>query len=348
MPDIPTQSRATEDGSPPRRLSVRCRVCGDLDEHRAYSAREMMFGMRESFDYFECRRCGCLQIREIPAEMGRYYPADYYSYQTVGAAKGRLRRALARRRNAYAVFDRGLLGRGLYALMPNPGMRHLARVRPDRRTRFLDVGCGSGDLVLALHDVGLTHVLGIDPFNPEDIVYDNGVRVERKTVDDVDGTWDVVLFNHAFEHVPDPAGTIGRVAQILAPGGWAVLRMPTVSSWAWRHYRVDWVQLDAPRHTAIHSIESVRVLARTAGLTLEDVVYVSGPFQFWGSEQYRRDIPLRDPRSYAGGDAGASIFSAGDIRTFARRARELNAANDGDEAVFYLRAPSATTTGPAT
>ena len=60
-------------------MSAACRICGNASDNRAHVAREMMFGTRERFDYVECARCGCLQIRDVPADLSPYYPADYYS-----------------------------------------------------------------------------------------------------------------------------------------------------------------------------------------------------------------------------------------------------------------------------
>src|SRR5690606_13809129 len=114
------------------------------------------------------------------------------------------------------------------------------------------------------------------------------------------------------------------------------IRVPVADSWAWRHYGTDWVQLDAPRHLFLHTRRSLDLLAADAGLVVERVADDSGAFQFWGSEQYRRDIPLRDPRSYAV-NPRASDFTAAQIREFRRRAADLNARGEGDQASFYLR-----------
>src|SRR5690606_9665958 len=102
----------------------------------------------------------------------------------------------------------------------------------------------------------------------------------------------------------------------------------TVSSWAWEHYRTDWVQLDPPRHLVIHSLESARRAASAAGLELSEVEYDSGHFQFVGSELYRKDIPLL-PALY---EAAPS-----EIRRYRRRAAALNAAGKGDQASFFFR-----------
>jgi hypothetical protein len=95
------------------------------------------------------------------------------------------------------------------------------------------------------------------------------------------------------------------------------------------------VQLDAPRHLFIHSVKSMETLAAQAGLRVAEVAWDSTEFQFWGSEQYLRDIPLRADASYATRPE-KSIFSARQIADFRTKAAELNALGRGDQAAFFL------------
>jgi hypothetical protein len=80
----------------------------------------------------------------------------------------------------------------------------------------------------------------------------------------------------------------------------------------------------------------MEALAERTGFALERVVFDSTAFQFLGSEQYCRDIPLCAETSYYT-DPARSIFSAAEVDAFERRARALNLARRGDQAAFYLR-----------
>jgi hypothetical protein len=60
-----------------------CKICGNIEENKVFEIREMMFGFRDEFTYFECSKCGCLQIAEIPINMEKYYPSNYYSFQKI-------------------------------------------------------------------------------------------------------------------------------------------------------------------------------------------------------------------------------------------------------------------------
>jgi SAM-dependent methyltransferase len=208
------------------------------------------------------------------------------------------------------------------------------------RSRILDVGCGAGRLLHSLAGIGFQSLLGIDRFLRADRAGaapgNPGCRIERLDISEVRGPFDLVMFHHSFEHLDDPEGTLRHVARLLAPGGWCLIRTPTPSSFAWREYGTDWVQLDAPRHLCLASVAGAARLADRAGFRLLEVRDDSTAFQFWGSEQYRRGIPLESERSYAK-HPDASPFSRREIRAFEARARELNRRRDGDQVALYLR-----------
>jgi SAM-dependent methyltransferase len=198
------------------------------------------------------------------------------------------------------------------------------------------VGCGKGSFLYSLRELGMRNVLGIDPYNEKEIEYENGLKIQNKKLGDVKGNWDIVMFHHSFEHLDNPINALKTVARLMKPNGNCVIRTPIMSTYAWEHYEIDWVQLDAPRHFVVPSVHSMDILSEICGLKLENVVYDSTAFQFWASEQYKRDIPLLDKHSYAI-NPKESMFSKSDISSFAKKANELNKAKRGDQAAFYLK-----------
>ena len=109
-----------------------------------------------------------------------------------------------------------------------------------------------------------------------------------------------------------------------------MIRIPTVSSYAWKYYGINWYQIDAPRHFYLHSVKSLKILAEKCGFYIDQIKYDSGPLQFSISENYKQDIPLygNDPHIQ---------FSPEEIKSFEKKAEELNAQNQGDQATFYLK-----------
>jgi SAM-dependent methyltransferase len=300
----------------------------------------MMLGLRDRFDYLECGRCGALQIRAVPADLGRYYAPPYYAFRPA-RPDAAWRRWLKRRLADHALGQRDPVG-ALVARVAQargggglPGVLHgIRRSGLDRDARILDVGAGAGHTLFTFHDWGFRHLLGVDPYVDEDLRYANGVVVLRAELHDVDGTFDLVMFHHSFEHVGDPAATLAAARARLSPAGRILIRMP-VAAESWRRYGADWVELDAPRHLHVHTVDSLRHLAHSTGLELRETVWETDGFELWGSEQYRRDIPLTDPRSHDVGGRGG-VFSRREMRGFERRARELNRTARAGRASFWL------------
>jgi SAM-dependent methyltransferase len=294
----------------------------------------MMFGKRDPFTYFACAECGCVQLTDPPADLGAYYPSNYYALAQPTTQQG-FKSSLRAIRNRGSFAPRGIMDRLLARAVPGPGLnagQWMPKARASRTSRVLDVGCGAGLLLCDLAEAGFTSLRGVDLFIDDDIRYPNGVHIQRGTIHDVSGEFDLIMMHHAFEHMPDPQAVLTAVASRLAQGGACLIRIPTASSWAWEHYRENWVQLDPPRHFFLHSVDSLSLLAQRAGLVVEDVVDDSTEFQFAGSELYRRDIPLT---------ALETTYSRAELRAYRRRAAVLNATRRGDQAAFYLRKPSA-------
>jgi SAM-dependent methyltransferase len=323
---------------PIRMINMKCKICYNAEANKMYKVKEMMFGYRDEFIYFQCSKCGCLQILEIPRDMSKYYPSNYYSFLLPRPNKSRysIKRFIRKRRDSYAVFGKGAIGKLVYTIFPDDNLRMLSRVHPKKTLSTLDVGCGSGSLLYILREIGFEHLLGIDPYIKENIEYENGLKIIKKSIHDVDGKWDLIMFHHSFEHIPDPADSIQSVSKILTKGGVCLIRIPIVASYAWEHYKVNWVQLDAPRHFFLHSVKSIDILAEKANLNLEEIIYEATDFQFWGSEQYIKDIPLTSPYSYYV-NPSKSIFKKEQIKLFRKKAEELNSMNQGDSAAFILR-----------
>ena len=307
-----------------------CRICG-AEGGEVFKVREMMFGLRTEFEYFQCPRCRCLQIGVIPDDLGKYYPDNYYSMHTKLPAPGPLGRALWR------VEGRARLSLGNFG---SGRRRRIFNWMRGTNTNFgasiLDVGCGRGKLLHELRLFGFEHLTGADPFVSGELRYDSGVVVHKCELSELEQRFDLIMMHHTFEHVPDPRATLAAARERLNPGKFLLLRVPVVDCFAWQKYGVNWFALDAPRHLYLHTPASMRLLAELEGFTLANVEWDSGAHQFWGSEQYSRDIPHRSPSSHEDNPKG-SIFTRGELREYERKSRELNRVAQGDSACFYLR-----------
>lgn len=293
----------------------KCKVCGNSENNKPFVAREMMFGLKEEFDYFECSHCGCLQIVEVPSNLAKYYPEEYYA-------------STEKLPELPAPIKLG-----------EPVQHWLELAGLDLDAEVLDVGSGRGHMLLELNKVGYSNLTGVDPFIEKDLNPQPGVKVLNRTLEEVEGTYDFIMLHHSFEHMPDPIRTLKELYRLLKPNQLLLIRIPLSQSYAWKKYGVNWVQLDTPRHLFLFSEKSIRILADKIGFSIENIVYDSIGFQFYGSEVYKRDKTLMGFCQTIFGDPADFMFSKEELQEFEDKAVELNQKGEGDQACFYLRKP---------
>ena len=314
-----------------------CKICGQRNEKTVvFKAREMMYGMRNEFDYFQCDHCECLQICEFPNNISDYYPSNYYSFSPYkGMSFKGFTGYINRAKYKASVFRQTLFQKLLYRILPVSKFDFFQGLNINSESRILEVGCGNGNrLLYPLAELEFKNILGCDPFISSSMKYSNGLEILKNDVFSLNGEWDIIIYDHAFEHIDNPQENLRKVSELLKPGGVCVLRIPTVPCYAWSHYNINWVQLDAPRHYFIHSPKSIDVLALRSGLKLTNVQYDSTHFQFTGSEKYVTNVSLVTKR-----EKGFNAFVKRKLKKFKyiKLAEKLNREGNGDQAIFYLQ-----------
>jgi len=317
---------------------IKCRICGNEIGNKEFIAREMMFGTRAEFEYFECASCKCIQISNIPENLGRFYPKNYNSFDSVKKTTDNpIKRFLKiTKANHFLKENNNILGK-LLLMKYGPGF--LYKLKPAKvsfNSSILDIGSGNGARLISLARDGFKNITGIDPFIEKDIFYENGIKIFKKDIYDFGGTYDLVMLNHAFEHMPEPENVLRQINRLLKPNRIALIRIPIADSYSWKKYGVNWVALDPPRHLHLHSPKSMEILAQKTNFKLINILYDSDYYQFWGSEQYAADIPMRSDKSFYE-NPDKSIFTYEQIENYKKMAIELNAKGEGDAACFYLQ-----------
>ena len=324
---------------------VPCRVCGSTEPREPFEIREMMFGSAEPYPYGLCPTCGSLVIEAIPDDLARHYPRDYYAFRPVAAVEDvgrrkrwatgilvdrgvfrkRHRRSVARLAKALAVPD----------LKPAQQLAKVARL-VSRDDAILDVGSGSHpDRLVVLRNLGFRRLLAIDPYVAKSGSH-VGVPVRKASIEDVTGRFRLITFHHSLEHVADPVATLRCARALIESDGRLQIRTPVMGTGLWRRYGTDWVEIDAPRHMAVFSVEGMRRLAAAAGFAIERIGWESAEWEFIASEQYRLGIALHGPGSQVD-DPAIGRFDEATIDRFRSEARQLNADGDGGRASFWLR-----------
>jgi hypothetical protein len=184
---------------------------------------------------------------------------------------------------------------------------------------------------------GFRNLTGIDRYLPEaNTIRETGVRVIKGELSDLkEKPFDLIMMHHVLEHCEDHVAQFRLARNLLASGGTILIRQPLCDSQAFRRYRSNWFQLDAPRHAVIHSVKSMGLLSNKCGLRVREIIWDSTDQQFWASEQYMRGISMYDEHSYFRNPTYSS-FTASQILEWKREASILNKNGVGDQAAFYI------------
>jgi SAM-dependent methyltransferase len=308
-----------------------CRLCKSNGPHIVFQALEMMYGTSDSFDYFECFECGTVQIvNDLEKKaLATHYPINYYSFNII--KKSKLKEYLWKKRDMYLLGQRTVLGSLMALYQFDSVMGLIGSLKISTDSRILDVGCGSGDLLNRLGKAGFINLVGADPFIEQSFVTTAGAIIEKSELKDLAGRFDLVMFHHSLEHVPDPLRTLRDARRKLNRNGLCIVRVPTVTSVAWMEYKENWFQLDAPRHLVLPSRMGMKIAAESEGFKLINTLDDSYGGSFEYSENYRAGIPRF-------GEQPHLVLTAKQKKEFARKAKEANAAGLGDQAAFVFQA----------
>jgi SAM-dependent methyltransferase len=313
----------------------KCIACGNSGNYREIIIKEMMFGTRDSFNYLECSICGCLQIKEVPIGLSKYYPKNYYSLTT--SKLNFLKSFLVSRRDKHSIGFNNLIGKILVKYFPAPFYLKVFKVINSKRDwKILDIGSGTGEKLLALKRIGFKNILGIDPLIVKDLEFKNGLRILKKSLSDIEDKFDLIIFNHSLEHMENPVSILKEAAKKITGESLVVIRIPVAECYVWQKYGTDWDGLDAPRHIFIPTKKSLKFLAEKSGFEIVKQFCDSTSMQFWASEQYQKGISLMDPRSFSINPKN-SIFTKNQIKNFTREAEKLNAEGNGDIICLVLK-----------
>ena len=235
---------------------VTCIACGA--QLRPYLARmfDDRYGLPGYFDIFRCDRCRqcqtvpLLRSEDLPQLYGNYYPRRDIDIAALLAQVG-------------TPDDPATVARRRREGTDNQG-QYLAR----RGMKVLDYGCGSGVSLLEAQALGAeAYGIETDP-NVQQVIDALGLRIHIGTLDDApfgDTRFDLIVLNQVIEHLPEPAGLLARLGDLLAPGGRLVLSFPNAGSVFARAFGRTWINWHVPYHLHHFNPRSARLFFSRCG-----------------------------------------------------------------------------------
>jgi SAM-dependent methyltransferase len=267
--------------------------------------------------------------------MGEYYDDSYYSFSV--SRVNPIKQAGLVVRNWLSIALPETLYKPMAQVSEHPALSSLRPIllgdlgpRHGLRSHWLDVGCGGGSLLRDMRSIGFSQLTGIDPFLSEPMDAP-GYRLVRTNLSSLDGSFDVIMMHHSFEHLEDPRSALIHLRRLLAPGGVVLIRIPLSDSRLFRTYGGGWANFDPPRHFTLFTRAGMAALAKRCGFNLIHIrddcaarcVY-SSEARLLGKSELKEDV--------------RGLFSKSQLKEWKQSADRMNREGDADQAGFYLTA----------
>ena len=221
-----------------------CPICGGdsapefevRDENHRISATD--------FHYERCKECGTIFLADPPADLGRYYEADYYQIPSLE----KLAAVSRKDRNKIHIVNRFSSGKRLLEIGPAFGTFAFQAKEAGYNVDVIEM---DERCCAYLRDQVKVSVVQSD--RPDEALANQPAH-------------DVIALWHVLEHVRAPAEVVEAAASNLAAGGILVIATPNADAAQFRLMGRHWPHVDAPRHLTLMPAKALGDLAAKHGL----------------------------------------------------------------------------------
>lgn len=260
-----------------------CPFCGGEGDYAYRNLRDPLFDAPGEWSFRLCARAACgtywLDPRPAPAALPEIYRAymTHSEWQSLGDRWRPATRAYLAARYGYPSRLPAPIAwlRASPAVLWRPEIRGIIDVNVRwlsgrQRGRVLDVGCGNGQALGHLRDLGW-QVAGVEiDAAAAGIARAHGISVHQGPLDSAPyapGSFDAVALSHVIEHVHEPAALLRQAKTLLRPGGTLVVAAPNARGSSHHRHGRHWYSLHPPYHLFVPSPEALAALVAAAGFT---------------------------------------------------------------------------------
>lgn len=230
----------------------KCEFCGKQDFKFLFYGTDKLHNIPGNFKVVKCKNCGLIFINPQPSfkELEKYYPYEkYYSLKKIRLREDdknvRLKLFLFK---LFYTKNKNYLLRAIFS----PLKVFVRQTKIFSEAKFLDIGCGAGQFLYEMKQLGIKNVYGVEPgdFN-EKQAKKEGLKIKKSDLINAnypEKFFDIITINQVLEHVNNPLETIREIFRILKKGGIFIIGVPNTNSWNYKLFKKNWANLDVPRH----------------------------------------------------------------------------------------------------
>jgi SAM-dependent methyltransferase len=239
-----------------------CPLCGGHDFRPLLRARDYHYGNPGEYSQSQCNRCTLAFLDPMyeEAELGAFYPKDYYAFT-----------------DRFSVVQPARSLKAKISRLLGPREHKTRDPKFERPGRMLDIGCGAGWFIYQMKERGWD-VKGVEP-NVDAAEFGRskkGLDIFPGSLLDAtfpSGAFDYVRMNHSFEHMEHPNQILEEVSRILADKGKLMIGVPNRDSLSARVFGRFWYHLALPVHTFSYSVRTLSQMLSKHDFRVEKVVF---------------------------------------------------------------------------
>ena len=238
----------------------------------------------EQFELARCPRCDTVETvpRLTLSELSGYYETGYYGVEP--------------RRFRYGLDS-------FWRWCQKQRVRRLQK--HESEGRILDIGCGNGGFLASLDSSSWKRTGTELSDRAASGARARGLEVLAGDITQLPltaGSFDAVTMFHVLEHVPDAAGVLARIRDLLRDDGLLVVGVPNMASLQARIARGSWYHLDVPRHCHHFTAQSLESTLAATGFRVVGVSHFSPEYNVSGCLQSLYNL-LGFPRNFIYGES---------------------------------------------
>lgn len=260
---------ATLEQHPAAMVDVVCTACGSSAAATIATGLDFEYHTAPNeFHMVRCQQCSVIRLNPRPAvsELNRIYPPQYLAYNFESQLS-----PISRMARKY--FLRGRV--------------EVTRKLVGDKAAILDAGCGNGDLLFLLKDLGSPewYLAGSDlSEGAAEHIRQRGIDFFVGRFEDMQARvaeWDVIWMKDVIEHLDDPNAVMKKAHEMLRPGGYLIMETPNSNGWDARLFgKRYWGGWHFPRHWTVYNPDNMTRHLQTLGYEVVQIAPTLSP-TFW-------------------------------------------------------------------